>query len=83
MLSLSDLRTSTHETTSVSGTPASFRDELIACQHPTEDYGDAVHMAADYVFDASLDDYVEPETRRILRDLINAYPNSYLFVFYP
>jgi hypothetical protein len=80
---LSDYSIYTVETTVVGGTSCAFRDELIACQHPTEDYGESVHMDGDYVFDASLDEYLTIVTRRTLRELINAYPNTHLFVFNP
>ena len=80
---LSDYSIYTVETTVVGGTSCAFRDELIACQHPTEDYGESVHMDGDYVFDASLDDFVESSTRQVLRELLNAYPNTKQFIFNP
>lgn len=80
---INDLTIYTTETVTVGGTTAAFRDELIACQHPTEDYGDAVHMDGDYVFDASLDESLNANTRLVMRYLVNEYPNAYLFVFNP
>lgn len=62
---------------------SALRDELIACQHPTEDYGESVHMDGDYVFDASLDDSMSRDTKQLLNELIDNYPNTNLFVFNP
>lgn len=73
----------TAETTIVGNCSCALRDELIACQHRAESVGEAVHMDADYVFDANLDDSMTPDTRALLSELINSYPNSQMFIFNP
>jgi hypothetical protein len=71
------------ETLVVGRCSTALRDELIACQHPTEDYGESVHMDGDYVFDASLDDSMTPSTRGLLNELVDSFPNTHLFIFNP
>jgi len=64
------LRTHTYTATAVTGTTSALRDELIECQHPTEDFASVVHMDGDYVFDASIDDSISSETRQVLKELV-------------
>lgn len=77
------LKTYTHQTTVVMGVTCAMRDELIACQHPAESYGESVHMDSDYVFDASVDDSISSETRQELKELIDYDFSSELFIFNP
>ena len=77
------MRLNSFETTTVQETPASMRDELLACQHPTDSVGDEVHMDADYVFDASVDDSVNQDTRDLCTQVLREKPNSYMFIFMP
>jgi hypothetical protein len=80
---LNNLRTFTFKTTAVSGTSCAFRDELIGCQHSTEDYGSSVHMDSDYAFDASVDDSISSNTRQILKELLENFSDTEMFTFAP
>ena len=77
------LRTYTFKATSVTGTTSALRDELIGCQHPSEDFGSVVHMDGDYVFDASIDDSISSETRQVLKELVAGFPDTEMFTFTP
>jgi len=65
------------------GIPASIRDELISCQHNAESVGDCVHMSADYVFDASLDESLTPQTMNLCKELVREFSTTETFTFYP
>jgi hypothetical protein len=80
---LKDLRTYNYKGTAVLSIPASIRDELISCQHNAESVGECVHMEADYVFDASLDDSLTPQTKNLCMELVREFPSTEVFTFNP
>jgi len=75
------MRLNSFETTIVQEVPASVRDELLACQHPSTSIGDEVHMDSDYVFDASVDDGLTSATREWCKQVLEARPETLLFIF--
>lgn len=81
MLSLEHLRPYTFTITGFNGVPAAMVDELIACQHPTDNYRSSVKMEADYVFDASVDDSISIELRDFLKQIQKEYPDTGEFEF--
>ena len=84
---LEELRTQTFETTTVSGVSATIRDTLLHSQHQTASIHDEVHMDADYVFDASVDDMLgvdraEAKVAQLLcKELVRKFPQTQMFIF--
>ena len=71
------------ETIIVGGCSCALRDELLACQHPTESVGESVHMDGNYVFDSSLEHSITSYTKRLCMELVDSYPNAQMFIFNP
>lgn len=80
---LEQYRTQSFETTTVQGVSSTARDALLESQHPTLSSDDDVHMDADYVFDASLDDSIGGEAQQLCKALVRKFPQSMLFIFLP
>jgi len=84
---LEDLRTQTFETTTVSGVTASIRDTLMHSQHRTAIIHDEIHMDADYVFDASVDDMLGVDkadakiAQQLCKELVRKFPQTQMFIF--
>jgi len=81
MLNLDDLRPYTFTVVGFNSVPAAIVDELIACQHPTNDYRSSVKMEADYVFDASVDDSISIELREFLKQVLKRFSDTDEFEF--
>jgi len=87
---LEQYRTQTFETTTIQGVSCAIRDTLLSSQHPTAMVNDEVHMDADYVFDASVDDMLGvgdkhniAQAQLLCKALVRKFPQTLMFIFLP